>query len=805
MDKLRRKIPFFEKIRSDKRVSGFLTNVKEKLVSFISNYITVEQGETPRESISARLNFAAKGLGLAFMAFFFGRADTVFSVYPLGTALLAACGKYTPFVYIGLIISTLFSVGEAIPMFLMYTMGILLRFIISYGLVEKKRSPLFGEGMMYRTLVSIAMMFMIGIYRCVSGGFLWYDFFGLVFGVIVSPLITLLYCGIFIKRHRFTSYHDLGMAAIMASCVFSLNDFTLLGFSLSAVAAFAISLYISKECGMLRGGVAGLIAGLAYNVIYSPLFALTGLISGLFWKIGSAAATGAALAAGVVYGIYLDGFSTLSMLAPDLLAGSLIFVPLSTLGLLPKPILYSGGGSIPDNYADKIAVAGKKEESGTMRFKAMSEALTSLSRTFYNLSNAQKRPELSAVRQRCRSCFETECTKCPRRSICWDEGYEDTAEAVNNIATLIYNGNVITEADVPDFMRRRCNRMESIIKSINENYSRQLEEAIRSNKAEIFAIDYAAMSALLDDAIKENAKEYEIDEKLTAHLKNAARYLNFSSSNLAVYGNRRKQIIAGGVDLARVKLGVDEIRRSFERVCHIPLCSPEFSVEKGYISMTMRSARIFKTEYAYATVKKEKEEINGDTLTFFENSEDYFYSLLGDGMGSGKDAALASRLAGVYLDKMLRAGNKKEQAVEMLNAFLREKNCESFTTIDLLEIDLITGEASFVKSGAAPSYILRESSLFKISSNTMPIGITKELNAEEVKFILEPEDVIVMVSDGISESFEDGIWLTDMLLNDWKKGMSLEDMCERVIAEAKERNSERDDMTIGMVKVLKNR
>lgn len=787
----------------DKKLKTVRDTLLDKLKKFFSHYVSAE-GTVQKENLYPRLNSAAKGIGMGVAAFFFGRAEMVFSVNPFGTALLCASGKHLPFIYVGLLISSLFSVGMAIPNFLMYTMGVVLRFIVSYTLLEKKRSPLFAEAMGYRALVSIAMMFMTGLYRCISGGFLWFDFFATVTAMTVTPLLTVIYCGVFIEKNRFTSYHDLGMAALMASCVYSLNDIRLLGFSLSAVLAFGLSLYISKECGMLRGGIAGLISGIAYNVIYAPLFAMTGLISGLLWKTGTAFATVAALIAGVVYGIYMDGFSSLRLLAPDLLAGALIFIPLAKTDLLPRPLIFSGNGTLPDNYADKIAVAQKKDEDATKRFKAMSMAFTSLSRTFYELSNAQKRPEFSKVKDRCRSCFDKYCADCSRNIICWDRQYEDTAEALTKIAADIYGGELITVAHIPEFLSRRCSHISEITEEINRGYSRQLEDAMRGDKAEIFAIDYEAMSKLLEDAIKDNAKEYEIDADLTAKLKSSARYLNLACSNLAAYGKRRKQIIAGGVELARVKMGVEEICRSFERVVGAPLKGPDFSVEKGFITMTMSSRRMFKAESARISAKKENEDINGDCISFFENSEDYFYALLGDGMGSGKDAALASRLATVYLDRMLRSGNKKEQSVAMLNSFLRQKSSESFTTIDLLEVDLLTGEACFIKSGAAPSYILRGSSLFKIASSSIPVGITKKLQAEEVKFKLEENDTVVMISDGIAQTFEDGLWLMDMLTNDWKKGMSCADMCERILEEARERNGDRDDMTVGMVKVVRN-
>ncbi|MBE6572988.1 MAG: hypothetical protein E7652_01175 [Ruminococcaceae bacterium] len=775
---------------------------KTALGSFISNYISIEGSpEEGKEALNLRLNYVVRGLGFSLLGFLFGGSSMLFSTYPLGISLFCAASRYIPFIYVGLILSTLFITGSAVSVFLLYSIAMLARFSISYMSKNDFASPLFAETKLYRALFSSAVMLILGVIRCISDGFLWYDLFGLISGVLLAPVLTLAFCGALEGGNRYTAYHDIGLCAIMSFTVFALKDVTLFGFSASAVLAFIITLHISKECGMLRGGVAGLFAGLAYNVIYAPLFAIASLISGLFWRLGSLHAIIAALGTGIVYGIYADGFSALSALAPDLLCAALIYLPLERLGILPKPRIYTGSGSMPENMGDRIAVSEKKNEASEKRLRAMSDAMSSLAAVFYNLSCAEKKPEISSVGMTVEKCFEGFCEKCPRRIICWDEHYPDTRETLNKLSLAIYNGEVIGVSDVPEYVAKRCNRIEEIIEAINKRYSNQLKDAISGSKAEVFAIDYSAMAALLEQALTENAKEYEIDEKLTAKIKSEARYLNFTSTNLCVYGERKKRVIAGGIDLARVKLGVEEIQRAFERVLGAPLSYPNFAIEGDHITMSMRSKRIFKAEYAHISQKKEKEDINGDSISFFENSGDYFYALLSDGMGSGRDAALSSRLAGVYLDKMLRAGNKKAQAIEMLNSFLRQKSCESFATVDLMELDLLNGQASFVKSGAVPSYIIRGSSIFKIASNTMPVGIIKELNAEEVKFELEHGDVVVMISDGICDGTEDGIWLMDMLINDWKKGVGLRDMCEKILEEARERNGERDDMTVGMVKI----
>lgn len=789
-----------------KRHKTVLNAVKQKTLSFLDNYIRIEGDVNEgKAALDRRLNYAAKGIFNAVLAFFFGRSSFSFSVYPLATAFFCATDKYIPFIYVGSLISSLFVQGMSLPLFMSYTLGFFMRLFIAFSAKEQNKQRIFSQVKQTKVFICLCMTFTVGLMRCLTDGFLWYDFFGMLLGILLTPLITLILCGALEAKHKYTPYRELGTAALMALSVYSLRGYELFGFSLCAIAAFTFSLYVSKECGLLRGTVIGVLCGIGYNMLYAPLFAIAALISGMFWRLGNAYATIAALVTGVFYGIYANGFAAFHTLAPDLLAATLIFIPLAKFELLPRVTVFDSGVVANEGYYDKISISQKKNEGSTQRLHAMSHALTSLSGVFYNLSAVQKRPDITDINAKCESCFEKHCNKCPRHVICWDEYYSDTRDAINKLAIEIYNGNTPSYELIPCVVSKRCNRMEEIINDINEGYSNQLREAMISNKAEVFAIDYAAMSKMLEEAINENTLEYELDKELTARLKSSAKYLNFGASSLAVYGKRRKRIIAGGIDLARVKLGARELHRSFERACKIPLTQPNFSIEDDHISMTMQSARTIRAEYAKAAAKKENEDVNGDSITFFENNEDYFYALLSDGMGSGRDAAVSSGLAKIYLDRMLRAGNKKSQSIQMLNSFLQHKNCESFATVDLLEIDLLSAQASFVKSGAAASYILRGTSIFKIASNTMPVGITKKLNTEEVSFKLQGGDVVVLVSDGIAQSFEEGLWLADILTNEWGSNMTLQDMCEKILDQAKERNESRDDMTVGMVKISKQK
>ena len=183
-------------------------------------------------------------------------------------------------------------------------------------------------------------------------------------------------------------------------------------------------------------------------------------------------------------------------------------------------------------------------------------------------------------------------------------------------------------------------------------------------------------------------------------------------------------------------------------------------------------------------------------------------------MGSGPEAAYTSGVCAMFMQKMLCAGNRSDITLRMLNNVIRSDNMgcgrECSATVDLLELDLMSGTASFVKSGAAPTYIAREGTVYKISSRTMPMGIIKNADARITKFDTKAGDIIVMMSDGCCPDSEDCSWLVEFLCNYMSRGRRVvspgEELCDHlrdaILDEAVKNISperERDDISVSVV------
>jgi stage II sporulation protein E len=222
--------------------------------------------------------------------------------------------------------------------------------------------------------------------------------------------------------------------------------------------------------------------------------------------------------------------------------------------------------------------------------------------------------------------------------------------------------------------------------------------------------------------------------------------------------------------------------------------------------MECEAAPVYKISAGYAEAAGVSGEVTGDSVRICTGNDAYAYSLICDGMGSGELARRTSTFACELMSKMLGAGAATGTIIHLLNTLVRSRSRteseECSTTVDLFEMDLISGEAVFTKCGAAPSYIKRKNSLFRIKSETMPLGLLKSVDAERIRAEVLDGDYIVMTSDGILGSeAEDSPWLIDILNKPYHADSAA--LAALILDEAKKNNDRHDDMSVAVLKIKK--
>ncbi len=758
------------------------------------------------------LSRALRALALALFSFFVAGASVLPGAKPFSFALLSALpGQLLP-ALVGAILRGLTMGADALVYVL--ALGAVCLARTAFALLTRESegearalAPAYAdEGVAMQIILAAASSLTVGIAALVHTQFAPASLLALLVSLALQPPLVIAVRCAFDPDFRFSLRSEAGQAVLTCALVLSLADFPFLGFSLQYALGFFLTLYVAKTGGMLRGGTWGMLIGTVCSPLLSPVLGISGLICGLL--SGKSQVTGAlsALGCGMLLHLRIAGITLLSP-APDFLLGTVAYLALTRLPTLPAVFTYASSPILPKELLTKASLAEADQAENEARLSALTESLTSLSHVFYKLSDRMKKPAASEVRYMIEDCMKEHCLRCPRTALCFVREQTSTADAITKMTLSLCREGILSMADVPSYLRERCTAMPKIIANVNDAQIDALEKAARQDKLEVLALDYRAMAALLSHACRTHAAETAPDPVATKELARCADAIGLCHACLSVIGKRRKQIIAGGVTPGGITLSPNEIKTAFSQALSTHLTPPRFDLEGEYVTMTLTTARRFEVDVACTGMEKQSEPVSGDSAAYFENREDFAYLLISDGMGSGREAALTSGMCTTFLRTMLSAGNSRKVAIEMLNNFIRNKNMECSCTVDLLEIDLLSGSACFVKCGGAPSFVLRDGKLFKIASTTLPIGITREIRCEEVHFDLCAGDIVVMMSDGVmgdgtSSPFpEGGLWLADMLTFDWEEGDDIHRMAEKLLKTGAELGGKGDDMSVMMVEI----
>ncbi len=749
---------------------------------------------------------------------------------------------------------------------------------------EGTSSPsLFAEHPFLRMLTAAVAGFAAGLFGMLTGHFHVYDLLGTLFLLVATPLVTCLLVSCFGEaglallfsptplrdipvrpgavRGKALSNRDGGMGQLMAhvhplsllavsglivATVFAARTFDLsfgspyLSVSLSTLLGLVLTLSASARLGVLPGVAVGIISGLSADPRLSPLFILCAGGYALLHCLSHRTGVVGGCAVGALWCAVVEGLPTLTHHLPAIL----LCVPIYLMGEKLWEALPLTDGHVHtdrelEDFTATVTAALSAEtcaEAQRARLKALSEAFSALSRRFYTISGQLKKPRLPELRRLCDEAFGRTCARCPHRERCWSDEYDRTLELQSHLSDALHIHGRANLEGLPAHFVESCPHLEAIIEDINTRYARMTEALRQNEKTEVIAADYAAMAALLRDALEEDRQEASFMEENRVAADRIYDYL--CSEGVTVQGvvvagkpegGRRRVIVSGiGLEALADEPRITEIRTRFEEICGSHLGLPIFEADgNGQAStvMTLHAEAELDTVYAGSTVPAEADRkaplpppltadtpegvyepptVCGDHIALFKTDNAYFYALISDGMGSGEDASLTSDICTTFLCRMLSAGNRVEVSLRMLDSYLRSKNTgtgnECSATVDLMELDLMDGRAIFAKSGAAPTYVVRDGTVYKLRSRSMPLGILRDTPPELLRFRMHPGDVVVMVSDGVTQGYDECPWLIDLLSTPLPESMDTlrHDIIKRALSAGSE-----DDLSAIAIRVEK--
>lgn len=775
---------------------------------------------------------------LAFFVFglLLGTKRMIFDTSPLAFALLAASTRQAPFVLVGVMVSSFYGGELSLPMLFGTCVTVALRILARLfldrtdGAESEGRDPLyfvarlFSEHTYLRMMSGAVGVFTVGIWRIIAGGFRFYDLFAAIFYLVLTPVATFLYSKYFnvcekrLSQGRALSLtpseerlYDLSVCLLLCSLVHSLEGASLAGISISIFIAALVTLFTCKK-GVLYGIVAGLLLGLSIAPSYAPMLAFCAIAYASVCKLSLFGGAIAASIAGLVFAIYVGGFSSLATVFPALLSSSMVASTaerINALEDLERFLKPSEATSEPISIGTvEGVIAEKKASVQDERLRSISDSFCALSEIFYNLSSRLKRPTMLDLRAICEQSFEKHCESCENHEICFGAEYGATLDVMKKMTVQLHSTGLADAKKLPESFKVRCRDAGVIADEVNRSCAIATKKAFQNEKTEIFALDYDAISKILNDAIAENEEEFKIDHKMSKKLARVIADEGYGEHAVSAFGRRKLRIIARGLDLSDKAADVSTLKASLESATRVSLSDPTFELAFGSVNMQIEARRAFSADAAFATVTKGGESVCGDTVSIFENKNDYLYALISDGMGTGKAAALTSEMCNVFLRNMLSAGNRMETSLRMLNSVLRAKGSKSeaecSATVDLFQLDMYSGGLTLVKSGAAPTFVLRRDNVFKLASPSLPIGILRALDAKQIDLSCEDGDVVVMVSDGATRGGDECAYLSELLREPSLADESAKRIADKIIRRARAENDyQNDDISVVVVKIKK--
>jgi stage II sporulation protein E len=346
---------------------------------------------------------------------------------------------------------------------------------------------------------------------------------------------------------------------------------------------------------------------------------------------------------------------------------------------------------------------------------------------------------------------ERVCSLCYRKPFCWKSDRGNTYRGFSKLSDMTEFAAESFPSELADCLHKG-ELLDAFAKSSHEKAAAKLMEMRFSESRSILHEQLKITEELVRSAGERVNVRYS--ENISRSIRKKLEKFGIEPRSVIAYYNNKNRL------LAEIYFSAECCPESSTRVCdliadelHLHLDHTEPVRSGNEIRIRIFEKPPYSIEVAAASASADGSNENGDTHAVFCDGEGTAYVTLSDGMGTGREAAAQSRLVVGLFRRLVTSGVDFDSAVKLINSVMVTKSRdESFATLDAVRLDLDECGLTVIKSGAAATLIRHRGSVLKITSPTFPIGIyeSSELFVKECGF--EEGDIVIMFSDGISES-----------------------------------------------------
>ncbi len=216
----------------------------------------------------------------------------------------------------------------------------------------------------------------------------------------------------------------------------------------------------------------------------------------------------------------------------------------------------------------------------------------------------------------------------------------------------------------------------------------------------------------------------------------------------------------------------------------------------------------------YSGLCRPAREVGGDYYDFLELTEGKLGVAIGDVSGKGIGASLMMASLGASLRGQAAVVENLTELIQRVNNLVYGASSSNrYATFFYAEYNPVNRQLSFVNAGHNQPVILRRSNpgcqVFRLEASGPPVGLLQNSCYEQGSFTLEPGDLLVLFTDGISESMnsEDEEWGEERLIDLAKTCVDVPaiEAMNRIMAAAETFAAgapQHDDMTVVVLHVV---
>lgn len=573
------------------------------------------------------------------------------------------------------------------------------------------------------------------------------------------------------EKKRFFTNAELSAPLVMLTVIIAgIGNFNLpWGIQLKNIICIYFILCASSSCSMGTLAQVSVFMGIAsglgndYFPLYISAFSIASLFCSVFATSGKIFATLGFISGNIIITALLSENRYMVMSFSDIgIASALYFLtPPALLGKLNRIFCEN---TVNENAAETV------KRIATVKLDRLSYAFSKLASSLREAGSKTDIPtNISAIYE---SVSDKICKKCTMRFYCWQKDYSLTTDAFTKITDRLKENGRATVKDFPDYFTHKCIKANDVLMSLVSGY-------------EIFRLN-----TVWENKMKENARLYREQFNELSHIvRNLKKEIDENPCfDTELSGRLSVKLEESGINVIKVNV-IKDCNDSYQaditlvpchgrgNKCYDEICSilkevlgASFYKSHGKCSfkechLYFKECEIYTLDSAVRQSTKLCSEKNGDSWAIKTLENGSRYIALCDGSGSGEQASKYSGSTIKLLEEFLKTGFSKDSSVKLISSsFLNSGEQDFSSTIDLGIIDMKNGDFEIIKKGAAPTYIMRADGEFEIiKSNTLPMGIFNGEKGKLKKTFLCENDIIVMASDGVTDSVPGEDWIIDAL------------------------------------------